>query len=458
MTNFLLLLFVVNTLPFQTARVEFSCYTKNGIDYFYRAKREISIDAVRLKDLILNLGVSEENILTEGYHPFQVKHTLDYIFRMDFTHYSIGLVYTHICNHSVDREEGNEMQWNVFGLKLMNDAFSISSGKVMGPMWASSTHQCEYAWVNEVSLRKHIFQQSSITPFIFCRIYNPIDTRAKFNFTVELGSVVHLKWIDLTLFSEWMQLYDVEEANGERTVLSSVGLRIEDAKEDRSSGTLELEASYGAYLKNRNFDWDSDISLNLNLAEVGNLQFFLNTNTSTVSPKGRQIPRYIYYSIEPGVRYRMRNWFIEFSMAKNSRHDGDLYDGYTEYALLPMVRIGSGIINDRLFNWELTYGNNLRHLDYEWITNGALRFNLQRMGKRTFYTMFGHQWFGGISSIGEYEIEVGTESESLYNFSIFVRHQKRYNVERFGTVGEEQNLIGIGFKNPSPFHRIINNF
>ena len=495
----------VEFIPRVDMALEAGRYFHNWPDYAWRFRRRIHIDIWGFGNKSLFMEYEDENILGSKWanndDPRKIRHEIAYLgLRQEWGKHSLSYFYRHVCHNRIDRTTGKFMLWDVIearwetkGMRLgyKNEGIDFNSQKEfeilnkfngMAGLGIVTTHEhVKYSAVGEGGIRYDILRYRKGVPYLLGKVYATTDSRLRPNLTLESGVRIHLKNFDLTPFVEYEHQYDVERREGPVGNFLFTGLRLETHGDElvptfkRDSPFLpELHVGgyYAKVLGSDNFDYDSNMTFNLDLYRRDRFTAFLNTplaiNTSTENMK----PRFIGYSLEPGLAIDFDKNVLDFFFRHWSRHNGidennDVPDGITEgYKLIGTrlqtrgMKLGyknEGIDFDskkdfeflKKIDWKVSAGGYAKtaNYDYDWEAGAGARWDILRHKRKIPYLLANLRLLQGPNTDGDYTMETGVRfCGKKGNASLFTQYRYRENASRFGGYDAKQTIMGVGLE------------
>lgn len=490
----------VEFIPRVDMALEMGRYFHNWPGYASRFKRRVNIDIWGFKNKVIFFEYEDENILgsrtASEDDPQKIRHEFVYLgLRREWEKYSLSYSYTHISNNRVDRTIGDikhwdsvEAKWETKGMRLgyKNEGIDFDPQKefellkksngmaALGVVTAKEADR--YYVIGQGGIRYDILRYRNKIPYFLTKLYATFDPNLNPNLTVETGVRIHLKNFDLTPFIEYTHQYDVERWEGPVANLFFTGLRLETHGNElvptfkRNSPFLpELHVGgyYAKVLGSDNFGYDSNLAFNLDLYRRDRLTGFLNTSLAVNSSTKNQKPRFIGYSLEPGLAIDFDKNVLDLFFRHWSRHNGNAFDGINEgYKLigtrfqsrgmkLGYANEGINFDSERNFeflkkvDWKVSAGGyvNTANYDYDWEAGAGARWDILRHKRKVPYLLANLSLLQGPNTDGDYTMEAGVRfCGKKGNASLFTQYRYRENASSFGGYDTKQTIMGLRFE------------
>ena len=487
---------VIKFIPEVNMMIESSVYDSNQLDYKSRFQRLIQMDVLRYSDISLGFEYNEETVLGgPGYssdEPYNLRHRLKYLnLRHDREEKSLSLFYKHTCVNGIDRS-GGERSWDVIGLELetknmrcgyKNDGIKIDSQKEfeflsqigyavsLGKVVVKRNPEAEA--IGEFSLRWDILRYKNYIPYLELGLQSIWGSELRLDYNLELGTRINYTKAFLAPFIKYSYEHDIDRWKGIDEHFFMAGLRLETLSRDDYSlipqeqfgmfPQINMEGYYANLVGAEAFEWNGNVSLNIDFFRGENLRTFLNTNVDILSPDRAFRPRFITYTLEPGIGLSDEEKFLDLIFHHTSRYDGNTSDGFIEHTGLIGLRqetIGmkTGYKNEGIdftspkrfeflkkIDWEVVGGRYIytSDYDYDWNVELSARWDILRHIKKIPYLEGNLNFLLGKGIDIEYYIETGVRLHDVGDITVFSRYQHEANIDRFGGYDKGYVLAGV---------------
>ena len=489
---------LIKFIPEVNMMIEYSVYDSNQLNYKSRFQRLIQMDILRYRDISWGLEFNEET--TSGGpayssdEPYNLRNRIRYLnLRYDGVERSFGFFYSHTCDNGIDRL-GGERGWDVVGLELMTKnmryghknyginfnaqkefEFLSQFGYAISLAKKVTEREQELEATGELSLRWDILRYKNYIPYLELGL-NPIwGSQSRWDYDLELGTRINYSRAVLSPFLRYSYRHDLERWKGESEHFFMVGIRLETlSKEYRDSlkkregfsPQMHMEGYYANLVGAEDFEWNGNVSLNIDLFQAENLRGFLNTNVDSISPSGAYRPRFLTYQIEPGIGIEQDNKSLEFIYRQGLRYDVNAADGFTEKSGLVGIRgrtkgMRTGYKNKGIdfsspkrfeflkkIDWQVLGGRYIytSDYDYDWNIEFGARWDILRHVRKILYLEGNLDFLIGNNADSDYYIESGVRFHDIGDITFFGRYQHRKNVDRFEGYSDDYILAGIRFE------------
>ncbi len=489
----------IRFIPEVNMMVEASVYASNQLDYKSRIQRLIQMDILRYRDISLGLEFNEATILGgPGYssdEPYNLRYRLKYLnLRCDGKERSYSLFYKHTCVNGIERL-GAERGWDVVGLELetknmrlgyKNDGIKFDPQKEFeflsrfgyAVFFAKTVveRDPEAEAIGEFSLRWDILRYRNYIPYLELGLQSIWGSELRWDYNLELGTRINYTRAFLAPFLRYSYQHDVDRWEGMSEHFFMAGLRLEalnkgyrdltSEKKDSFFPQMHMEGYYANLVGAEDFEWNGNISLNIDFFCGETLRGFLNTNVDILSPDRAYRPRFVTYRLEPGIGIDTEEKSLEFIYRHTSRYDVNASDGFTEHNGLIGLRRGTigmrtGYKNEGIdftsperfeflkkIDWKVFGGRYIytSDYDYDWNTELGARWDILRHIKKIPYLEGNLSFLIGDNVDSEYYIEAGVRFHDVGDITFFSRYEHRENVDRFGGYSDDYILAGVRFE------------
>ena len=489
---------VISFMPNVNMLIESVYYSSNKADYSAKFQRLIQMDVLRFRNISLGLEFNEETTLGgpkySSEEPYNLRNSIRYLnLRYDGNKRSFGLFYNHFCDNGIERS-GGERGWDVMGLELMTKnmryghknygidfneqkefEFLSQFGYTISLAKKVTERGQELEAIGELSLRWDILRYKNYIPYLELGL-NPIwGSESRWDYHFELGTRINYRRAILAPFIRYSYQHDLDRWKGESEHFFMLGLRLEtlskeyiDSLEKKGgfSPQVHMEGYYANLVGADDFEWNGNLSLNIDFLQEEFLRVFLNTNVDNLSPSGEWRPRFVTYQLEPGIGIDENEKSLEFIYRQSLRYDVNASDGFTEKSGLLGIRgrtkgMRTGYKNEGIdfsspkrfeclkkIDWQVLKGRYIytSEYNYDWNIRLCARWDILRHIRKILYLEGNLNFLIGDNSDLEYYIESGIRFHDVGDITFFGRYQHRRNVDRFGGYSDNYTLAGIRFE------------
>jgi hypothetical protein len=225
-------------------------------------------------------------------------------------------------------------------------------------------------------------------------------------------------------------------------------------------------ANYALMVKNSNFSGYGDLDLDFEALRWKPWTLFLYTNMNFESRKQDFKPDKINYSLQYGLTYNWKDYFVEGFVNDANRLDGNFFRGTMERSNLAGLRVGTEGMKPGHYNEGISFSDpqtfqwlnkwnaqgvaghyfDNRDWQYLWGLNAQVRWDPLRWRFIVPYIQGELNWMSGGGSTHdalEYAGETGLRLHGVLDFDVYYRFQYRENVLFFRGPSDHENLIGV---------------
>lgn len=474
-------------------------FFENRADYSFLQERGVDVTIVQYSRLSLSFMFKEVNLLG-GEHssrrePYKFQYFMDYGNLSWATRYGLlGLVFDHICFNIINKNDTvpQRYRWYGYGLRFMTLGMRPGRRDVQDSPGASPrfhifqlhylfhagkpfhTDAFSYSAFVLGKIRLELIRMYPYIPYLEGSSRALIDDRVRFDRTAEIGIRIHCSTVDIAPYARYMYRHDVEIYNGFESGFWLAGFQVEtllgDGKwgsseitNDKSLWTPELHFSgnYGRYLVSDHLGYHSDLGIYMDLFRFQGLSLFLGNDIIHDSKKGGMFPRFLSYTLESGLSYRLSSieHYLEGVYRHEQRHEGNSYNGFSEKIHTLAARIksrgmkigfkdsgisGSGFRMVNKFNWELEAGRIVKdkYYEYDWNCSSKIRWDVFGIDDSTVYIEPGIRILAENVSY-EYSAETGVRVTSGITIMPFYRYNHRIDIDRVDGETDDNHMLGI---------------
>jgi hypothetical protein len=489
----------VSFMPEVNMMVEATGFSSNKADYSAKFQRLIQLDVLRYKDISLGLEFNEETILGgPGYasdEPYNLRNRIRYLnLRYDGVERSFGLFYNHTCDNGIERQ-GAERAWDVVGLELVTKnmryghknyginfnpqkefEFLSRFGYTLSLAKTVLERDPELDAIGKFFLRWDILRYRNYIPYFELGLSPIWGSELRWDYIIELGTRINYKRASLSPFIKYSYEHNLDRWQGLSEHFFMAGLRLESLNEASSdlspqkkegfSPQMHMEGYYAKVVGADDFEWDGDVTLDIELYRQETFKTFLNTNVNFLSPSGTYRPRFVTYRLEPGIGVEDNEKSLEFIYRHVSRYDANTSDGFTEHAGLLGLRgqtlgMRTGHKNEGIdfsssqrceflkkLDWKIVGGRYIytSDYDYDWNVGLGARWDILRHRKKIPYLEGNLNFLIGDNLDTEYYLESGVRFHGRGDTTFFSRYQHKKNIDRFGGYDKDYLLAGVRFE------------
>jgi hypothetical protein len=491
-------------LPSAVLLIDGEFYAENDAGYTMIAHRVIGFDILRYRDIVLSFSV-DENIRYKDsgsnyFYPYLIHNQMDFVnLRWELPQGSLSWFIDHACNNNINKDVagsmrvrwyGTGLRWETHGMRLghRNDITfgTVESFEVLNSInygfsaaKSLSTRYHNYTMIVRGALRYDPLRYYILVPYLEGSFAALVEDRVRIDRALEAGLRIHVQNVDISPYVGYKRRHDVDLENINAMDFYLVGFRMEallkgsgwkDEKEIKMPLLLpgvHFSGSYGHYVVDEYLYFNSDILFEVDLIRIENLSVFLNSRLShNSSSKSKGLyPRYLWYTAESGLSYRLRilRILIEPFYRYGRFDEGNYYRGYNEQYQMIGLRLESrgmkiGYINDGInfgggrdfgwlnsINWLISAGRIVQEssYSYDWEFQLQLRWDILRYWVIIPYLSGAIGFIRDESSVWEYAAETGMRMHFNLDLMLFYQYKHRTEPDIPNGIDGRYHLVGV---------------
>lgn len=465
----------VGFLPDVNAAIEAAGVS--GGDYDARITRKLHLDALRVRDWIVDFAIREQNLLAPS--PSQLDHEFTYVgIGYKAAHGKIKLFWDHTCynpSRKLPKNKRNDIHWNELGIGYetpgmilghKNDGIQFDSGSewLQSINWGVSLSRIwmrtenEYEWMGKLNMRYDIFRHGRQVFYIQPGLKSIYDDRG-FNqdYYIEVGDRIgSYRNICLTPFISYEHFHDwYSLGQGEDFFLAGLRLEMGLGHETRKNFSgpekqkiswipkFHITGGYANIVNNKDYGHSSDFALDLDLLRLDqDKKLGLNSYIGILTIPRDLNPYIVKYEIGPFLEIDLDNLDLRIFHSYSSLYGVENRGLIRNYNFLGLELKNN---NRSHWNWNMKIGGypSTKNFDYWGDLQGSLGYDFYEQGIAP-YINSSSRYLPGDNSLFGHAIEAGVKIPGKAgSFSLYLRLQDDFDVFRFGK--GTQKLLGIRF-------------